>query len=242
MNQEVWQDSLSQVVQIDECLIKQALKMMKGNKSLFNIQSDCIMNGPPELITHLTHLIKAFVIHGNVPFFILLCTLLPLVKDNLGDITSSENYRAIASGSLLLKLLDIVILLLEGEKLASDPLQFGFQPKSGTVMCSWTASAVINHFNQKGRVIYGCAIDLSKAFDMVDWKELFLTLRARHVNPVFLRVLIYMYRNQQCDVKWGGSYSHRFPVSNGVRQGAVSSPILFSVYIDGLIQALRSQG
>ena len=43
-----------------------------------------------------------------VPYFI---------KDNLADITNSDNYRAIAFGSLILKLLDIVIFLLEGDKL-----------------------------------------------------------------------------------------------------------------------------
>ena len=56
----------------------------------------------------------------------LLCTLLPLVKDNLGDITASDNYRAIAGGSLLLKLLDIVVLQLEGNKLDFDPMQFAY--------------------------------------------------------------------------------------------------------------------
>ena len=45
-----------------------------------------------------------------------------------------------------------------------------------------------------------------------------------------------------CDVKWGVSYSHRFSFANGVRQGAVSSPLLFSVYIDGLILQLRGSG
>ena len=65
-------------------------------------------------------LIKSFISHGSVPHFVLLCTLLPLVKDNLGDITSSTKYRAIASGNLLLKLLDIVILLLEGDKTFKD--------------------------------------------------------------------------------------------------------------------------
>ena len=37
-------------------------------------------------------------------------------------------------------------------------------------------------------------------------------------------------------------YSNMFFVSNGVRQGAVSSPILFSIYIDGLITLLRESG
>ena len=168
--------------------------------------------------------------------------LLPLVKDNLGDSSSSENYRAIASGSLLLKLLDLVILILEGDKLSCDPLQFGFQSGSGTVMCTWTATAVIDYFNRRGSVVYGCAMDLSKAFDMVDWKELFLLLRKRKVEPIFLRVLFFIYRNQQCNVKWNTSLSSHFPVSNGVRQGAVSSPILFSVYINDLLVILREAG
>ena len=109
-------------------------------------------------------------------------------------------------------------------------------------MCSWAALAVIDHFNRKGRAVYGFAMDLSKAFDMVDWKELFLTLKLRNVNPIFLRVLIFIYRYQQCSVKWGSSYSQYFSVRNGVRQGAISSPILFSVYLNGLIVKLRDSG
>ena len=164
------------------------------------------------------------------------------MKDNLGDITMSENYRAIASGSLLLKLLDIVILLLEGDKLQCDELQFGFQEKASTTMCSWMVTAVVDHYNSQNQPVYACAMDLSKAFDMVEWTELFGQLRARKVDPIFLRLLLSMYKNQMCDVKWGSEYSRQFPVKNGVRQGAVSSPILFSVYINDLIIQLRQAG
>ena len=107
-----------------------------------------------------------FVIHGSFPQFVLLCTLLPLVKNGLGDITSSENYRA-AGGCLLLKLLDSVILLLEGEKLTFSELQFAYQPLSSTSVCSWTTTAVIDHFNRNESAIIRAAMDMSKAFDMV---------------------------------------------------------------------------
>ena len=118
---------------------------MKDGKSdaLFDMQSDCLTNGPDALTMHLTNLLKTFIVHGTVPYFVLICTLLPLVKDNLAVITTSDNYRAISSGSLLLKLLDIVILLLEGEKLSCDQLQFGLQAGASTSMCSWTATTVI---------------------------------------------------------------------------------------------------
>ena len=79
-------------------------------------------------------------------------------------------------------------------------------------------------------------MDLSKAFDMVEWGVLFQTLQARNVALVFLRTLLYVYTAQSCDVKWNGAYSHRFPVTNGVRQGAVSFPTLFSVYINDLFK------
>ena len=94
---------------------------------------------------------------------------MPLVKNNLADKTSSENYRAIAGGSLLLKLLDIVILILEGDKLGFDPMQFAYQPKASTTMCSWTATAVIEHFTRNGTAVFGAAMDMSKAFDLVEW-------------------------------------------------------------------------
>ena len=64
----------------------------------------------------------------------------------------------------------------------------------------------------------------------------------KKVNCVFLRLMLYIYRNQRCDVKWCREHSHRFPVSNGVRQGAVSSDILFAIYIDELLLILKNSG
>ena len=233
-----------EVQRVTEAVVIQGLKLMKSGKSdsIFDFQSDCLIEGPPQLVSHLTNMIRLFMSHGFVPDLILVCTLLPLAKDSLGDLTASDNYRAIAACSQVLKLLDIVILILEGEKLGCDQLQFGFEPKSSTTMCSWLATSVIEHYNKQGRVVYSCFMDLSKAFDMVEWVELFRVLKAKKVSPVFLRVLLQVYSNQSCNVKWNESLSMCFKVSNGVRQGAVSSPLLFSLYIDKLFTVLRESG
>ena len=62
-------------------------------------------------------------------------------------------------------------------------------------------------------------MDMSKAFDMVSWKELFTTLVNRGIKPIFLRLLVYIYTNQEYTVKWGDSLANYFNISNGVRQG-----------------------
>ena len=77
---------------------------------------------------------------------------------------------------------------------------------------------------------------------MVEWVKLFQELIRKKVSFVFLRVLLFIYQEQSCDVSWNGRFSYKFRVKNGVGQGAVSSPILFGLYIDKLIKLLRQSG
>ena len=92
------EDSRKRLSQVNEILVKKAVDLLKPSKrdALYDMSSDYYKNAPPELIYHLTQLIKTYLSHGYVPHVILLCSLVPLVKDNLGIITSSENYRTIA--------------------------------------------------------------------------------------------------------------------------------------------------
>ena len=67
----------------------------------------------------------------------------------------------------------------------------------------------------------------------------FSELLERGVSPPALRYLMFIYSNQKCNVRWGNAFSNTFNVQNGVRQGAVSSPVLFCLYIDKVIKLLR---
>ena len=82
-------------------------------------------------------------------------------------------------------------------------------------------------------------MDMKKAFDMVKHSILFEKLKNRKFPPIFLRLLIVMYKSQITKVKWEGTMSKSFEIKNGVKQGAVLSAILFCVYIDDLLKELR---
>ena len=104
----VCEDDINEVLKIDDDLVREALNKMKSGKSdvSFDYSSDCLINGPRSLHKHLANMFRMFLIHGQVAVILLLCSLIPIVKDNLGDLTSSDNYRAIAKSSLVLKLFD----------------------------------------------------------------------------------------------------------------------------------------
>jgi hypothetical protein len=51
-----------------------------------------------------------------------------------------------------------------------------------------------------------------------------------------------MYTGQQVRVLWNNVSSGHFSVSNGVKQGAIISPILFCVYLDSLLIELKKAG
>ena len=50
-----------------------------------------------------------------------------------------------------------------------------------------------------------------------------------------------LYEEQHMRVRWNSTFSELFSVSNGVKQGGVLSPILFS-YLDKLLVVLRELG
>ena len=56
------------------------------------------------------------------------------------------------------------------------------------------------------------------------------------------RFLLRGYRSQLVFVRWNSIDSSKFSVRNGVRQGGDLSPILFTVYVDSLLDALRASG
>ena len=78
-----------------------------------------------------------------------------------------------------------------------------------------------------------------KAFDMVRHSLMFKKLLCLNFSLIFTRLLIKMYTLQYANVRWQGKNSRQFHISNGVKQGAVLSAILYCIYVNGLFEKLR---
>ena len=62
--------------------------------------------------------------------------IIPLPKGSKVDMTDSANYRSIAIGSIISKILDNIIMQSQSVVLQTSDYQFGFKPKSSTMLCT----------------------------------------------------------------------------------------------------------
>ena len=131
---------------------------------------------------------------------------------------------------------------MQSDSLQSDPLQCAYKEKASTVQCVSVICEVINFYIHKDGCIYMCMLDASKAFDPVNHLSLFNKLKLRIMCPTILKFLMCTYQRQSVMVNWNGECSSTFSVGNGVKQGGVFSPVLFTVYLDGLIDKLKKEG
>ena len=165
---------------------------------------------------------------------------MPLLKSARKDPSQFDSYRAVAGASQLLKLLENVILILWGHHLDSDSLQFGFKPGTGTDQCSWLLLSVAEHHLLRGSSTLCCLLDVKKGFPSVKFEPLFkVCLDEKKLPPIVCRVMMFMYREQSGFIKLKGRQSRSFSFTNGLREGAAASPVLWAVYADGIIRILR---
>ncbi len=79
-----------------------------------------------------------------------------------------------------------------------------------------------------------CFVDMHMAFDTVDHKCLWKRLYDIVVRGTFYLALKALYEDVSSVVRINGLYTDPCNVAQGVKQGCVLSPLLFSIYTNDL--------
>ncbi len=101
-------------------------------------------------------------------------------------------------------------------------------------MCSLITKEVVKYYWNRHSRVYAAFIDASKAFDRIRYDRLFEILIKRGLPPIIIRIIMDLYERQESGDMWDNEYGDYFKCINGVRQGGVVSPLMFTVYMDEL--------
>ena len=198
-------ESVAQVSKVTGQAVKKAAVLLKPQKSDISggFTSDALLNSPDILFDRLAAVFRDWIMHGTVTPSLLACAFLPLIKSSLKDPADTGSYRAIAGSSLILKLFEKTILLIWGELLSSDTLQFGFKKGASTTQCSWLVQEVVGHYLKEGSHPLAVVLDCSKAFDLCKFDKLFGLLLEKNIPPIIVRILMHSYEEQYAWVRCG---------------------------------------
>ena len=171
--------------------------------------------------------------------------ILPLFKGKGAKANNKDNYRGITLFPTLCKIYEM-ILLNRLEKFAKQQgffsnLQFGFEEDVGCIEASFTVLETINHMLERGSKVFGCFLDVRKAFDTV-WIDgllykLFTELGIEGKKWLAIKDL---YTDVKARVLFSGTLSRIFDISQGTGQGRILAPFMYKIYINSLLEELSS--
>lgn len=178
---------------------------------------------------------------GDVPDHWKHCTVVPVPKSNCAR-SQLSNMRPIALINVISKILD---------KLVSDRLTLWFESIGGLSSCQHgfrssfsTSSALtrITHYidshRKNSEVVGMLSIDLAGAFDRC-WGPAIVNILQSKLVPAYLVTWISNFLKNRFASIPVLSQSRTFHVPRGTPQGSPLSPLLFSVLMESLIQALN---
>eukprot|EP00736_Rhodelphis_marinus_P013468 Rmarinus@m.28542 len=195
---------------------------------------------PQALKTLLTAMERVWE-SGVVPETWKRAVICPIFKR--GDKTDVQNYRGISLLPVASKLLLAIIRsrlqghLDRGGRLR--PEQAGFRGRRSCLEQNLVLREVLMRRKARGRGTVVVFVDLRQAYDRVWRSGLWEKMAQKGIGGRMLGFIREIYRGSRAVVRIEDEMSAEFPLEQGVRQGCVISPTLFSVYIDDLLKEVE---
>ncbi len=190
----------------------------------------------------LLNLFNAYLEGETIPTAWGHCEMFILYKGK-GDPLLPSSYRAIALLEAFVKLYERLLchrLETWAKEIAIiPPAQFGFRRSSGTLDAVFVFWKLVSHFvNQKKGILFAALIDFRSAFPSVDRGLLFQRLADLGLSRKFGCALHSLFESNTFQLRLGNGVTRTFPVTTGLKEGSVLSPLLFSIFVADLEAAV----
>ena len=227
---------------MDEIFI--SIKTLKAGKSAGpdSLSAEFFKSTCVEISPILKDIFNSILDSGICPKAFGESVLCPIHKS--GPTNDPNNFRGIALVNTMYKIFSSILnkrlyaWVEETGKL--DESQAGFRAGYSTIDNIFSLSAVVQKYLSKsGGRFYCLYVDFQKAFDKVEHEQLFKSLTKKGIHGKFLRAVKSMYSCLQATVRTVDGQTKPFPCNIGTRQGDISSPLLFALFINDLCTLLR---
>lgn len=156
-----------------------------------------------------------------------------------GDKSDPLNYRGIALINTICKIFtQIINHRMRNWCEMHDSLnenQTGFRKGRGTLDNIFAVSVISQlHLRLQKQRMYAIFVDFKRAFDTVKLNLLWQKLYSKGISAKLIRILQNIYNNASMQVKVMNKLSSLIPISLGLLQGEILSPLLFSLFIDDI--------
>jgi len=173
--------------------------------------------------------------------------ILPLFKGGTGaERTNVNDYRPITLTDSISKLFELVLLQRLTKWCESRCLlveeQGGFRRGRGTLDQIFTLHEIVASRRERRKLTFMAFLDCRRAYDRV-WRDgLLLKLIEAGITGTMFEMLRSMLQMNRRRVVLQGECSDQFETTVGLPQGAVLSPLLYALFINGLAEELKSRG
>ena len=151
------------------------------------------------------------------------------ICDNYRGITLLEAVGKVFSRLILNRLLEEICPTVIPES------QSGFRSGRGTMDMIFSARQIQEKCIEQQVPLYQVFVDLTKAFDTVNIEALWIILGKIGCPPTFVNMFKQLHRNMKARVTFNGQLSDEIPIENGVKQGDIPAPTLFSIFFAVLL-------
>ena len=224
-----------------EADILKAIKALKNNKSCGNdlILNEFLTCASGKMLQVFCKLFNIVFESGIVPSSWTEGIICPIYK-NKGDVSNPDNYRGITILSFFGKLLTSVLnnrlnTFLESMNVLCEE-QAGFRKGYSTMDHIFNLKCLVDLYLHRNKHLFCAFIDYRKAFDSVNRLALWQKLLQQNINGKMLKIIYSMYDSAKSCVRQNQQLSNYFYSNIGVRQGENLSPILFSLFLNDLVE------